>query len=284
MRLVIANPTSCGGKAIETLEQFSAFLRQKGLPFLVYNTKPENNTPEIRQLISKHSIENITILGGDGTINIVLNALPHLNFSLHLIPAGTGNDLAKMLYKEVDEESTFKLAIVHTNLKKIDSWKCNEHRFCNGFGAGFDGEIAHRMYQKKYWLPSKLKYWIEIFRLIFSYRSTEVEINGTKTDVFMLAAANGKVYGGGFNIAPLAIADDGLLEIVKIGKVPVLKRFLYLPKIEKGVHLDLDVIDYKRQNSLEIKSEKPLPAHLEGEPILATHYNITKEGQLTFVI
>lgn len=284
MRLVIANPTSCGGKALDTLERFSSFLKQEGLPFLVYKTKPQNNTPAIHQLISEYSIENITILGGDGTINIVLNALPHLNFKLHLIPAGTGNDLAKMIYEKVDEDITFSLVKERSSIKKIDSWKCNEYRFCNGFGAGFDGEIAHRMYQKKYWLPSKLKYWIEIFRLIFSYRSTEVEINGTKTDVFMLAAANGKVYGGSFNIAPNAVANDGLLEIVKIGKVSVLKRFFYLPKIEKGIHLDLDVIDYTKQSSLEIKSEKALPAHLEGEPILAKHYVIEKEGELQFIV
>ena len=284
MRLVIANPSSCGGKALEVATRFETYLRQEGVAFVTYKTLPTDNKEAIQKLIYKHNIHNISILGGDGTMNMVVNAIPHLNFTFHLIPAGTGNDLAKMVYGNYTEEFVFRLVSTSTRTQNIDCWKCNEHRFCNGFGAGFDGAVAHRMYQKNYWLPSKLKYWIEIFRLIFSYRSTTLEVNGKQTPVFMLAAANGQVYGGGFNVAPDAVAFDGLLDVIKIGKVSVLRRFIYLPKIEKGKHLHLDVIKHERVSSLQIRSPKPLPVHLDGEPILANNYRLSLEGQMKFIV
>lgn len=284
MRLVIANPSSCGGKAKEVSQRFIDFLEKNQQVYILYTTNAEENTNTIQSLITQHKIENISILGGDGTINIAINALPHLDFNLHLIPAGTGNDLAKMLYGSYSEKTVFQLVLDTKSTKEIDCWKCNEYRFCNGFGAGFDGAVAHSMFRKTYILPTKLKYWIEIFRHIFGYRSNHVSINGKPTPVFMLSAANGKVYGGGFNVAPLAEADDELLDIITISKVSVLKRFLYLPKIEKGKHLHLKEINRTQLNKIEIKAERPLPAHLDGEPILSDSYSIYLEGKMRFAI
>lgn len=284
MWLVIINPTSRGGKAKERGKRFVDYLAANNIEHQLYYTEAQNNEEAIQGIIADFNIKHISILGGDGTINMVVNALPHLDFTLHLVPAGTGNDLAKMLYAGYTEVSAFSLISNSSGMKEIDCWRCNEHLFCNGFGAGFDGAVAHSMFSKNYWLPTILKYWIEIFRLIVSYKSTTVKVNNKPMPVFMIVAANGKVYGGGFNIAPKAEIDDETLDIINVGKIPVLKRLQYLPKIEKGKHLHLKVIDYSKAKELNIKSAKPLPAQLDGEPILASSYNIRFAGKLKFVV
>ena len=231
--LVFANPLACGGLAKNALIAYLEYLFAQNIRYVKHITLPKNNQEPVAELFSKNTIKAVSIIGGDGTINLAINCLPNLDVPIHVIPAGTGNDLAKMIYENPDLRDSFSIIKNLQNIKNIDSWTCNGRRFSNGFGAGFDGEVAHRMYGKTYWLGPKVKYWIEILKLIFTYRSKKVEINGNLKTCFMLAAANGKVYGGGFHVAPTAKIDDQLLDSIFISKVPVWKRFLYLPKIEK---------------------------------------------------
>ncbi len=282
--LVIANPAASGGKSTEVYHRFTDFLKSHSIPFQEYLTKGTDDEKAIQALIEGNLPKTISVIGGDGTLNIVLNSLPSLKTKIHLIPAGTGNDFSKELYEGLNEEQIFELILQREKLKKVDVWRVNHKRFINCFGAGFDGEIAQRMYGKKYFLPSKLKYWLEILRSIFTYKSSKLTINGKTQSCFMMAVANGKVYGGGFKIAPLAETTDGLADLIIVGKVPIFKRFLYLPIIERGEHLKLDVITYSKSDHITIASERPLPAQIDGEPMLAEKYEISREGGIDFLI
>ena len=282
--VVIANPAACGGKAIETYNRYADFLTIEMIPYIAYLTKGFNDEIPIKTLIEEERPEIISVIGGDGTLNITLNSLPDLNIYLHLIPAGTGNDFSKLVYEVLNERAIFQLVRGNYRLKQIDSWKCNKKRFINCFGAGFDGEIAKRMFNKTYFLPPKLKYYAEILKSIFTYKSTLLIINGKQQPCFMLAVANGSVYGGGFKIAPKADPTDSLVDLIIIGKVPVFMRFFYLPIIECGKHLNLDIITYSQNSIVTITSLTPLPAQIDGEPMLASSYNVTLEGKVSFLI
>lgn len=283
--VVIVNPAACGGKALTVYKKYAHFLAIHAIEVDTYFTQGNNDENTIRALLKHKSPEIISVIGGDGTLNIVLNSLPNLDVFIHLIPAGTGNDLSKQIYDHSNENEIFELVTKELEIRKIDTWKCNDKRFINCFGAGFDGEIARRMFGKKYTiLPPKLKYWIEIFRSIFTYRSTVLTINDKAHTCFMIAVANGSVYGGGFNIAPKADFTDGLVDLVIIGKVPVLKRFFYLPIIQKGNHLGLGFISFSQNKSVKIITNQPLPAQIDGEPMLADSYYITQEGKINFLV
>ena len=251
------------------------------MAFFPYKTTLDNNRESISTLIKLKNFKTISIIGGDGTINIALNSLPNLDFNIHIIPAGTGNDIAKMIYKEINMNHIFNMILNPIkDYKMLDIWKCNQRRFSNGFGAGFDGLVAHRMHKKSYLFPISLKYYFEVLRIIFTYRSKTIEINGIESHLFMVSAANGRVYGSSFNVAPKAIIDDGLLEIVKIKKVHLFWRLLYLPRVQKGSHLELKVVDYERDNKITLSSKEKFHAHLDGEPILESVYHITFDGKI----
>ncbi len=279
--LLIANPQACGGKAKIVFENYVKFLKKNQVAFFPYKTTLDNNRESISTLIKLKNFKTISIIGGDGTINIALNSLPNLDFNIHIIPAGTGNDIAKMIYKEINMNHIFNMILNPIkDYKMLDIWKCNQRRFSNGFGAGFDGLVAHRMHKKSYLFPISLKYYFEVLRIIFTYRSKTIEINGIESPLFMVSAANGRVYGSSFNVAPKAIIDDGLLEIVKIKKVHLFWRLLYLPRVQKGSHLELKVVDYERDNKITLSSKEKFHAHLDGEPILESVYHITFDGKI----
>ena len=277
--LVIHNPAAQGGESTTMKDLYVDFLKQNLIEYELYTTNGVTDYTDLRKLIDKSSFEIISIIGGDGTVNLAVNGLPHLKTPIHIIPAGSGNDFAKMIYNKMSTKDIFHLALSNDlSIKNVDLWNCNSLRFINGFGAGFDGAVANKMAGKKYWISSKIKYWVEIIRHIFFYTSEIYTINEKQHPVFMLALANGQVYGGDFKIAPKAKIDDQLLDVVRVKKLWVPLRFFYLPFLQSGKHLDKSIVDYSQNSEVYIYSDTAIPAHLDGEPLIEKEYRIKREG------
>ncbi|HAV26115.1 MAG TPA: hypothetical protein DCX01_08050 [Bacteroidetes bacterium] len=281
--LVIYNPAAQGGSSVKVWEQYLQFLNDHMLRYHCYTTVGNNDNEPIHQLVNSNDFNLVSILGGDGTINLAINALPHLNIPIHLIPAGSGNDLAKMIYPNGIPSYTDLFQYVlreNPDTKYLDIWRCNNQLFANGFGCGFDGSIAYDTKFKQGLLGTKMKYWVEIVKHIFFYKSPSISVNGEEYATFMLAAANGRVYGGDFKIAPLADLSDGKLEIVRIKQVWIPMRLYYLPLLLMGKHLHKKITLYEQLVQVTISANKPIPAHLDGEPMSEKEYVISLEGKV----
>jgi diacylglycerol kinase (ATP) len=282
--LIIYNPAAQGGKSHLKLEAFILFLKQNEIFFTLYETNNSSDATNLLKKFSLHKYWAISIIGGDGTLNLTLNCLPKLDIPIHLIPAGSGNDFSKMLYDADDNETAiFQKILDPKNTAYYDLWSCNGRKFINVFGVGFDGALAKAMQGKNYWLPTKLKYWTEIIAHIFWYKNNQILLNGAITSSFMLCAANGRVFGRDFNIAPTANAQDGWLEVVNIKKVNLLQRLRYLPAVQKGKHLGLNVVATSQQKAIDIEADHIMTAQLDGEPIEANKFVIKHEGKIPFL-
>ena len=281
--LIIYNPAAKGGASAMIWEEYELFLTQNSIKYSCYTTLGKNDAGPLLDLIQTNDFNLISILGGDGTINLAINELPHLNIPVHLIPAGSGNDLAKMIYPEgiPDIKHLFNGAL-QTNpaTQSVDIWRCNEQLFINGFGCGFDGSIAFNTKFKKGIWGTKMKYWVEIVKHIVLYPSPTITVNGAQYRTFILSAANGRVYGGDFKVAPRANISDGKLDVVRIKKVWVPLRFFYLPLVLLGKHLGRKIVSYEQLDQLTISAHEPIPAHLDGEPMCKLEYKISKEGTM----
>ena len=167
---------------------------------------------------------------------------------------------------------------IHGEARLIDAGLCNGRIFLNCLGIGFDGEVAREINSVK-WLSGRMKYYWVVIKKILSYRSRVLEINwpgGHKHGRrFMVTAANGYRSGGGFKVAPEADWQDGLLELVIIDPLPVWKRFLYLPSIEKGTHLGLPFVVNSKVIQLIITSKESVAGHLDGELIEGNSFEIS---------
>ncbi|MFT6112141.1 MAG: diacylglycerol kinase family enzyme [Bacteroidia bacterium] len=281
--LVVYNPAARGGKNEPLKELYLAFLEKQHLRYTTYITDGDEEESGIAETCKLYSCSIISVIGGDGTFNLVINALDHFNVSIHLIPAGSGNDLAKMIYPNGIPSYTdlFQYVLRKKPItKSIDIWRCNDQLFANGFGCGFDGSIAYDTKFKKGLLGTKTKYWVEILKHIFFYTSPDISVNGKAYATFMLSAANGSVYGGDFKVAPNASISDGKLDIVRIKKVWVPLRLFYLPLVIMGKHLSTSIAEHEQLDQLTIVANKPIPAHLDGEPMSEKKYVISLEGKV----
>lgn len=280
--LVVYNPMSNGGKSLENFNDYLSFLEKNKALFITYFTNENSDQKNLEEIIQTEKITHISICGGDGTLNMVINCELDEKVLLHLIPLGSGNDFANSLYGFLKPQDAFDL-IFKKSQHKIDCWKCNDRRFINMFGCGFDGKVAYRTFQNKGFLPSHFKYWFEIIHNIICYQSNEILVNDKSGFLFMLAAGNGKTVGGNFKVAPEAELNDGLLDLIWVKKVNFLQRIINLLKIKKGKHLGKSFIHFEKTTKIVISSQKTMYAHLDGEPMKDKHFNITYFRPFTFL-
>ncbi len=256
------------GKPLKVLPSVKQSLEQAGYTFDVITS----NFPATLQ-----SFTDIIIIGGDGTVNYIINLYPDISVPIGIVPAGSGNDLAFTLFPKSNLSEQVDNAI-HGEARLIDAGLCNGRIFLNCLGIGFDGEVAREINSVK-WLSGKMKYYWVVIKKILSYRSGVLEINwpgGYKYGRrFMVTAANGYRTGGGFKVAPEADWQDGFLELVIIDPLPVWKRFFYLPSIEKGTHLVLPFVESSKVMRLMITSKEPVAGHLDGELIEGNSFEIS---------
>ena len=274
--LLVANPVSGSGSGIKIAERVGDVLRQHH-PVDIFYTKGEQHIKDnLLQQTQGHS--DIVIVGGDGTIHQVVNALgAHHRATLSLIPAGTGNDFAKVLDlgRGIDEQINSSL---HGKVRELDLGVCNERLFVNGVGIGFDGQIVYEMLHKKTWLKGHAAYYYHVLRILAGYkeRPFEYSLDGEsqKKDLILMTIGNGTTFGGGFKLTPNARPDDGWLDICLIGKLSPIKRFLNVPSLSNGSHLKLKAIEEQRVKRLEVAKSDLLEGHIDGEYLGRPPYSI----------
>lgn len=266
---IICNPKSGKGLAIKQLPYLQRYLQNQRITFEIFKDK----LPE-----KLNNFTDLIIMGGDGTLNYVLNFYQHIPIPIGIIPCGTGNDFANLLLGKCPIDIYCEKA-VHSMAQPVDAGKCNHQLFLNGAGIGFDGWVVKKSLAKKI-LSGKAAYYSTVISLLLFYKETNVQISidgeQFNTHLFMLTVANGKSYGGGFKVAPKASITDGLLETTVISQISIADRFQYLPVIEKGMHLQkkLPFINYTRCSHISIQSEEELEAHLDGEYLRSKEFNI----------
>lgn len=214
-----------------------------------------------------NGFSDIWIVGGDGTLNYFINQYPGIKLPLVIFNGGTGNDVHWLLYGTKNFEEQLETALT-ASPRPVDAGRCNERLFINGVGIGFEGAVAESVAGKKK-KPGKTSFMIAILKKIFFYtskgysvRSDEVKKEGRH---LMISVTNGRRAGGGFHIAPIAEADDGLLDAILIKAISPVKRLRWLPVIEKGKHLNLSFIEHFQTKKITIESNELIQSHLDGE-------------------
>lgn len=265
-------------KALRITDEVAALLRTRKISFSIFTTY----WPAVWT-----DFTEAWIVGGDGTVNFFINQHPQFHLPIALFAGGSGNDLHWMLYGETTvaaQVETFSKA--HT--KPVDAGICNGKLFLNGVGIGFDGMVVRSMQGKKK-LAGKASYLLSIMKHIFLYREKQCTLTYNNEtiaqDCFMISVANGKRYGGGFQVAPAASVTDALLDVLIVGRIDAPKRLRYLPVIERGEHLQLPFIKYGQTGRIAIKAETTLHAHIDGEYISADTFEIgVLEKRFSFLL
>jgi YegS/Rv2252/BmrU family lipid kinase len=162
----------------------------------------------------------IVAVGGDGTINEVIQPLAHSQQALAVIPTGSGNGLARHLGIPLEIENAVA-AIEKSEVLAIDLGKANNSYFISNAGVGFDAKVCNAIKQSKF--RGFKMYLYEVIKHYFNYKSVKytITIEGEiiTEQAFFLNVANGSEFGYGFKVAPTANIQDALLDMILIKKI-----------------------------------------------------------------
>ena len=284
---LIVNLTAGGGKPDHHLVTVLEYLKEKGLNFKVCITTRQGEAVELAQKAADNGAELIISVGGDGTVNEIVNGIMKSKNdpSLGIIPLGWANDFIKStdIPSDIIEACKF---IIKGKTKKIDVGLINgQTYFANICGVGFDAEVTHLANQMKSRHPNWniLSAYIYVFATIkkllspFRCHNVKIKIDGQEiySKILFAAIGNGKFYGGRFKITPEAILDDGLLEICTVEEMGRFKYLSIIPKVFKGTHSSVKGVNFYRAKEVVIQSSEPVLAQVSGEVI---------EGQKEFTI
>lgn len=238
----------------------------------VYYTTAPGDAVNLAARAQKEGAALLVAVGGDGTVNEVVNGMDLAKGTLGLIPAGTGNDLCKSLGYPKDP---FAVAsqLASWNTVKIDLGKSDRGYFTNVIGAGFDGQVAHDINSRFKYLSGKPAYLAGILKNLFTYRNTPLQLEwdgGTwEGKALLIAVGNGSYYGGGFKIVPPAVIDDGCFHICLVKDVGKLETLRILPGVYSGRHAGHPQVDIFTARRVKVDSPVPLTVQADGE-ILGT--------------
>lgn len=269
MKIAIATNTLAGsGKAVKLAATVHALLTERKIDSQIFTEKEWD--------ARMYQFDQVWITGGDGTVNYFVNRYNDIKKPLCIFNGGTGNDFYALLYGKTTTEAQLN-HVLHSTPKPIDAGRCNERYFLNGVGIGFEGAVAKSL-QGVNKFGGKTSFMLAILKHILFYNEQDYTISSAEKTVagkfLMISIANGTRYGGGFYVAPMAKADDGLLDANLVKPLSPVKRLRYLPVIEKGKHLHLPFIDYYNTRKIIIKSNRVMQAHLDGEYLESNAFNI----------
>ena len=230
--------------------------------------------------------ESVIAVGGDGTVHEVLNGLMAIPAeqrpALGVLPTGSGNDTRRTL--GVPTDLTLAALTIGSGVRRrFDVGVCNGIYFNNSFAAGLDAKVTAKAVEYKVtkgrdglWLyltalMHVLLNDLDSFDLTVAFDGAAPESH----DTLIVAVTNGPTYGGGFFITPDAIPDDGLFDVCMIDPLGLPEALLRLPFVIAGKHTGMKPVHMSRHHSLSIRSATPLPAQIDGEVLLDTHYEIS---------
>ena len=218
--------------------------------------------------------EVVAAWGGDGTVNEVASALVGTDAALAVIPAGSGNGLARMLGVPADPRGAVD-RFLRAPDRRIDVGVIDGRLFVNIAGVGFDAHIAAAFAALGRARRGLIRYGAIVARELWRYDSLHYSLALTTRDgapcapegcrAFLLSFANGSQWGNGALIAPAAALDDGLLDAVRVevaGPVAVARA---LPHLFRGTIADVGGVTIMKVRSATVRADAPLVYHADGE-------------------
>jgi|SRR5581483_3806078 len=226
----------------------------------------------------------IIVVGGDGTVNEVVNGMlsSGRRVPLGIVPAGSGNDFACYALKLPRDPVAALERAFNGRLVDVDAGTINGTYFVATFSIGLDADIAATTnWMRKIPLMhgGQLYYTSALWQLLFGYQHCpwlKLCLDGqydqeVERRYVLMATTNGPTYGAGFRINPAADYSDGLLDICTIDYAPLLRSLKLLPVVKKGEHAGLPEVTFYRAKVIHIECKQTTNIQIDGEVIRAAN-------------
>jgi len=222
----------------------------------------------------------VLAVGGDGTVNEVVNGLLGSDVPLGIIPAGTANDFARQSGIPDDARAAFEL-VLGTEPTTVDLGTLNGRAFLNVSSAGIGAEATAETGAISKGVLGPLAYALTgVRKLAAEYAGRRARFSGPgfalDLEFLLFAVGNARATGAGTVITPLAAMDDGLLDLCIVEPMARADFARLILQLRRGEHLHQDGVHYLQSAAVRVESETPLTVNVDGEPdsLLSLEYAV----------
>ena len=236
------------------------------IPEVIF-TERAGHATEIAKNAIDRGADIIVASGGDGTVNEVACALVNTGIPMGILPAGSGNGLARCLGISMSYALALR-TIIRGNTKLMDVATVNDMLFTSIAGIGFDAFVAEKFAES--YIRGMISYMQIILNEFSAYKpkTYKLTIDGVSLEkqALMIIFANSDQFGFNTRIAPDAKVDDGLLDICIIKKMPVSQLLNVGYHLMKGTPVKTGYAEYYKGKTISIQQETDPLMNIDGEP------------------
>jgi len=214
--ILVVNPISGDVDKTEIIETATNFAKSENINLIIFETTGKNDEEKIQKLQEDNDAERIIVVGGDGTIKMVAEAVQEHNVILGIIPGGSANGLSVDLNLPDELEENLKIAF-RNDYMEMDMISINGKKSLHLSDIGINAELVKNYENSN--VRGKLGYALQAINTLTGLKDPFVAKIETKnrtveTEARMVVIANSQKYGTGVTINPDGVMNDGKFEIV----------------------------------------------------------------------
>lgn len=284
---VLVNPAAgrgAGGRALPELERLAG---EASVDVVVSRDPVDLEVQAARSV--EQGVGRLLVAGGDGALHHAVQALAGSRTALGVLPVGSGNDLAATLGVSRRLAEAFRQALTGPvraldlgrvrRLEKGGGEAAAGRYFAGVAGVGFDSEVARTILETqegpsgfgRLFRGSAL-YVYGVVRTLGSFRPPRLILEHAggrwEGEVILVAFGNTHRFGGGMRIAPHAVPDDGLLDVVLVRRVPKATLLRVFPRVYRGTHLGHPAVETFRAREVVVALDRGMTVYGDGEPMV----------------
>ena len=303
---VIFNPASGHGRGARRIPLYRGLLDKHLGSYQFASTRAPGEEAALADRAIAEGARRIVAVGGDGTWSQVADrvvACGRPDVSLGLLAAGTGNDFARSLGLSYADPEQAVAALAAGRTRRIDvgrvvsewrraprpevaagePWRDTPRHFLNLVGFGFDIAVIDATLRARF-LRGAVLYKVTALQQLLLFKSPRLRLSdgggwSTEGKHFMLTISNGRIFGGGFPIAPDADLQDGRLDACAIADASPVGRARLFSLAEKGRHVGLKGVALRQDRTFAVRFDQPVRYEVDGD----VHQSRTREVRVDVV-
>ncbi len=282
---LVVNPTAGRGRGAATFAAVEARLRSSGAQLETLRSESWSHAAELMAAAVRSEVDVLAVMGGDGMMHLGLNACADAGglgrTALGMIPAGTGNDLARGVGLDPTNPLAAAAVVAADHRRALDLLRVGDRYVGAVLATGFDARVNERA-NTMAWPRGSLRYTVAALAELGVFRPLDyrLTLDGTvrEQQAMLVAVGNTSTYGGGLRICPQADPTDGLLDITIIHPVSRLKLLQLLPQMRSGRFARDACVEQLRVRTATVEGDG-LTAYGDGERLGPAPFEVTVAPQ-----
>jgi diacylglycerol kinase (ATP) len=211
----------------------------------------------------------LVVVGGDGMVHLALQVVAGTDRTLGIIPAGSGNDIARTLGIPLGSPAAAAAIVANGVARTVDLGRSNGTWFGGVAAAGFDSRVNDRA-NRMGWPPGRVRYNVAMLAelRVFTPIPYRIDADGNRieAEAMLVAVANARSYGGGMLVVPDARVDDGLLDLLIVHPISKAELLRVFPRVYRGTHVTHPAVEIRHATSIRLDAPA-VHTYVDGEPL-----------------